>query len=296
MGKEVEDGVPGGLGEIIDAGVEEDEKLQELCDEKGAVLLAFIGSHVPREYNPAGSGSATIDIAGGFEMEEALKEIRRDIAKANTKKAHLLINSVGGGAGSSFKIAQAIRDMFDDITVFVPHIAADGGMLLALTGDRIRMGMMSQLSPVDPQMPYPGHGFVSASSISRAKKRLDKKFEKRQGRVGYTDRRMAEMLDPAVYEESLGARKASEGYLSTILKRAKYTQEEIDVISDSLIFGLPTHDFVIGKDLAEEMGLKVASDEEDADEWDLMRDWLARYVVEETDRHFIRYCIPKKED
>lgn len=284
---------PKGLRRFVDANIEEDEALQAFCDKKNVVLLAFVGSYVPRKRNPVSSVRATINIVDEFGMEEALNHIRLSVGKAKAKKAYLLINSIGGGVSSSFKIAQAIRDTFEDITVFVPHIAASGGTLLALTGNRIRMGIMSQLSPVDPQMPYLNHGFVSVNSISRAKKRLDKKFEKRQEQeIGYPDRHMAEMLDPVVYEEFYGLRKASEEYLSTILQKTKYTQEEIDKILRILIFALPTHSFVIDKNLAAEIGLKVVSDG-DAEEWDLMRNWFAKYVGEETDRHFIRYCIPK---
>ena len=246
---------------------------------------------MPRKYSPVSSAGARINIADEFGVEEALKRIQSDIAKTNTKKAYLLINSLGGELSSSFKIAQAIRDAFDDITVFVPHIAASGGTLLALAGNKIRMGMMSQLSPVDPQILYSNHGFVSVNSLARTK-RLDRKFEKqREQEIGYPDRRMAEMPEPAVYEEFYGIRRASEKYLAAILKRTKYTKEEIDKII-SLIFNLPTHSFVIGKSVAKEMGLKVVSNG-DPEEWDLMRDWFAKYVDQETDRHFIRYCIPR---
>lgn len=284
-----------GLRKFVDVGIEKDRKLQALCDKKGVVLLAFVGSYVPRKYSPASSKSATIGIVDEFGMEEALNRIQLGIDGAKTKKAYLLVNSLGGGVSSSFKIAQAIRETFDDITVFVPHIAASGGTLLALTGNRIRMGMMSQLSPVDPQRPYSDHGLVSVNSIARAKKRLDKKFEKqKEQEMGYPDRHMAEMLDPVVYEEFHGLREASEKYLSTVLTKTGYAQEEIARISDDLTFNLPTHGFVIDRNLAAEIGLKVASGG-DAEEWDLMRNWFAKYVGEETDRHFIRYCIPKKK-
>ncbi len=107
--------------------------------------MAFVSSYVPRKYNSTSSVRATISIGDEFGIEEALNQIKRSTSKAKTKKAYLLINSPGGLESSSFKIAQAIRDTFEDITVFVPHIAASGGTLLALTGNRIRMGIMSQL-------------------------------------------------------------------------------------------------------------------------------------------------------
>lgn len=162
--------VPKGLRKFVDAEEEKDEELQKLCDKKNVVLMAFVGSYIPRKYNPVSSGGATINIVDEFGIEEALREIHHRTKSMKTKKVYLLINSLGGGVGSSFKIAQAIRDAFEEITVFVPHIAASGGTLLALTGNKVRMGIMSQLSPVDPQRPYKEHGFVSVNSILELKK------------------------------------------------------------------------------------------------------------------------------
>ena len=285
---------PSGLRKFIDTESENDEQLQKLANDKQIVLLAFIGSYVPRKYSPSSSSRATINIADEFGMEETLKQISQKIKELKNKKVYLLINSLGGSVSSSFKIAQAIRDTFDDITVFVPHIAASGGTLLALTGNRIRMGVMSQLSPVDPQRLYKNQGYVSVNSILKAKKRLDKKFEKlHEQEVGYPDRHMAEMIDPVIYEEFHGLRAASVKYLTTILRKTGYNEEEIVKITKILILSLPTHNFVIDKNLAREIGLKVEVIKTDEYEWNLMRDWFAKYVGEETDRHFIRYCIPR---
>ncbi len=65
---------------------------------------------------------------------------------------------------SSYKIAHALRKTFNKIIVFVRHIAASGGTLLALTGNKIVMGMMSQLSPLDPQAESE-EGAISANSV-----------------------------------------------------------------------------------------------------------------------------------
>ena len=145
MNKESKKLPASGLRKFIDTEYEKDDALQKLSDDKQVVLLAFIGSYVPRKYSPSSSSSATINIADEFGMEETLKQISQKIKDLKNKKVYLLINSLGGGVSSSFKIAQAIRDTFDDITVFVPHIAASGGTLLALTGNKIRMGIMHRI-------------------------------------------------------------------------------------------------------------------------------------------------------
>ncbi len=285
---------PEGIRKFIDSEEEKDEELQKLSDEKNVILLAFVGSYNPKKYNPRRSGSATITIVDEFGIEDALADIDQKTKPTEKKNAYLLINSVGGGVASSFKIAQAIRDAFEEITVFVPHIAASGGTMLALTGNKIRMGVMSQLSPVDPQRQYKNEGPVSVNSISRAKKRLDKKFEKQQeGEIGYPDRHMAELIDPVMYEEFFGLREANIKYLRTILGKSGYDEESIGQITDELIFNLPTHGFVIDKNLASKIGLRIESDDTDVEEWNLMRHWFAKYVGREADRHFIRYCVPK---
>lgn len=114
--------------------------------------------------------------------------------------------------------------------------------------------------------------------------------------MGYPDRHMAELIDPVVYEEFYGLRKASEEYLETILQKTGYDKPTIEKIKDNLIFNLPTHSFIIDKNLAEEIGIKIEPDSTDFEEWGLMRNWFAKYVGSESDRHFIRYCIPKTKD
>ena len=55
-----------------------------------------------------------------------------------------MVNSPGGLVQSSYKVARASRKTFKEISVFVPHIAASGGTLLALTGNKIVMGMRAR--------------------------------------------------------------------------------------------------------------------------------------------------------
>ena len=289
--------VPTGLKGLIDVQEEQDTQLQKIADDKGVILLAFIGSYVPRKYSPVRSGSTSINIVDEFGMEEALGEIARKTEGIEKKKVYFLVNSLGGSLSSSFKTAQSIRDAFNEITVFVPHIAASGGTLLALTGNKIRMGIMSQLSPVDPQVLYKNsEQVVSVNSLFRAKIKLDRKFAKNsEYELPYTDRHMAESLDPVIYEQFVGIQQEGIEYLKIILKKSGYNETIVEKIIDALAWTLPTHGFVIHRDLAKQIGLNVEFDDRDYDVWNKMREWFAKYIGEESDRHFIRYCIPKKQ-
>ena len=286
---------PKGLRDLIDVKQEEDEGLQKIADDKGVILLAFIGSYVPRRYDPVRSRSASIDIVDEFGTEEVLTEIIKRTKNLKNKDVYFLVNSLGGSLSSSFKTARSIRDTFNNITVFVPHIAASGGTLLALTGNKIIMGIMSQLSPLDPQVIYKDTAqTVSVNSVFRAKQKLDKKFSKKSEKeLPYTDRLMAESLDPVIYEEFFGIKSEGMSYLTTILEKSGYDEDKIEKIVDALTFTLPTHGFVIDRELAEQIGIAVERDSDYHDVWTKMREWFAKYVIEETDKHFIRYCIPK---
>ena len=153
---------------MINAEEEADDELQEFANKRNVVLLAFIGSYVARRYNPATSAMATMNIIDEFGVETILTDLKKKIPSLKDKKAFLLVNSTGGNVSSAYKTAKAIRESFKDITVFVPHYALSGGTMLALIGNRIRMGMMSQLSPLDVQLYY-NNQQVSVNSLFRAK-------------------------------------------------------------------------------------------------------------------------------
>ena len=205
-----------------------------------------------------------------------------------------MVNSTGGLVRSAYKTARAIRESFEDITVFVPHYALSGGTMLALVGNKIIMGMMSQLSPLDVQLPYNSQQ-VSVNSLFRAKERLDNKFStKRPEEIPYPDKYLVESLDPIILEEWVGFQKEGIDYLKYILVKSRYNEKEVKNLIDKLFFRFPTHGYVIHREHAKKLGIKVEFDEENDEAWKQMRNWLSKYIVRQADRHFIRYVIPNK--
>ena len=290
-----EPSTPKELSAIIEVGEEEDPEIHDFAVKNNVTMLAFIGSYVPRRYSPTTRGYSVINIIDEFSVQQALTEVCRKTKNIRNKKLFLLVNSPGGSLASAFKTANAVRDTFSDITVFVPHIAASGGTLIALTGNKIVMGMMSQLSPLDVQIQNESGSPISVNSYFRAKSRLDDYFSKRSEKESpYTMQHMAESLDPVLFEEFTGIQEEGKIYVDTILEKAGYKKNEREKIIESLIFTLPTHGFVIQYPLALQIGLKVAQDNNYRDAWGIMRKWLSKYLVKESDKHFIRYSLPLK--
>src|SRR5262249_42921638 len=138
-----------------------DNALQEWADRENCALLAFVAPYSGVRVNPVSEAYASIGVQEEFGIESFIDRCNQ----AKVKKLHLLVNSPGGNVVSSYKVAKALRSHFESIRVFVPHMAASGGTLLALTGNEIVMGIMSHLTPLDPQVSYKGMSISSNSFL-----------------------------------------------------------------------------------------------------------------------------------
>jgi ClpP class serine protease len=144
--------------------------------------------------SPIEERSAQISISEEFGVETAINEIK---SRTDVKKLLLLLNSPGGLVQSSYKVARALRQSFDGIIVFVPHLAVSGGTLVALAGNEIVMGMMSQLGPLDVQV-----GDKSTQSVIRGFENVTDLFRKLlPEEAPYTYRALAEKFDPVEMDE-----------------------------------------------------------------------------------------------
>ncbi|MCX9011860.1 MAG: hypothetical protein OIN66_12145 [Candidatus Methanoperedens sp.] len=166
------------LTKILDVSKEEDTKLikdlQEIANDNKCPVLALIAPYVGKKISPTKEISAYIGLSEEFGVETVLREIKNKAPDSD--KLILLINSPGGLVQSSYKIARALRKNFKDIRVFVPHIAASGGTLVTLIGNEIVMGLMSQLSPIDPQRDY-GNETISCANVPKSFQSVTEYFE-----------------------------------------------------------------------------------------------------------------------
>jgi len=90
---------------------------------------------------------------------------RRD----DTENLDLWINSPGGSAQTAEKIVAACRAVCQgEFRVVVPNMAKSAATMTALCSDEIVMGYLSELGPIDPQVPVRVGGltrYVSAQSF-----------------------------------------------------------------------------------------------------------------------------------
>ena len=278
------------LQEIINIKEETDQEVVDLANKENRALIAFIAPFVSVRLSPVHHTSVTIGVPDEFGIEALVNEL----ARSNIDKAFLLINSPGGSVDSAYKISRALKSVLKEVTSFVPHVAASGGTLLALTGNKIVMGPMSHITPLDVQVPYKGE-YISACSFQKFLTRAEKWFEKIQPEEApYPKRALVDMLDPFIMEEWAGITKSMNIYVRNILILAGYKKENANTIAQTLVEESPAHSFVINSVIARGLGLNVEDASSCKQNWDVMRHWLGKYSLEQEVTHCIRYVIPQK--
>jgi len=281
------------LSKLVDVSQENGEckeVLQSIADKDNSAVLAFIAPYVPVRISPVEILGASIGLSEEFAMLCAVE----DIKKAGVDKLYLLINTPGGYVASSYKIAKLLRNSFGEIKAFIPHVAASGGTMVALSANSVVMGPMSNVTPIDTQIPYRGQ-YVSSYSMNRALSRLSDFFEKiTADEAPYPWRAMAEKLDPIFMEDWSSYLTEIQNYAVELMKMSGYKPDETFKIIDALIYPVEPHSFVIDKERAERIGIRVSKSSEDINTLKVMKAWLTGYMLKESQKHIIRYLIPTR--
>jgi hypothetical protein len=124
---------------------------------------------------------------------------------------------------------------------------------VALTGNRIVMGLMSQLSPIDP------HGTSgSAKSVIDGFETVTEFFMKISEKdAPYTYKVLAQKYDAQQLDEAVSSLMLMQEYATEILKASGYKVEAASEIAHKLARGIWTHGEVINYDKAKKIGLNV---------------------------------------
>lgn len=289
------------IGEVVDVAEENarkfKEKLGRISDRDNCILMALIAPYVGVKITPSKTLRAQIGVLEEFALESAIETIKK--SSPDTKNLYLLINSPGGLIQSSYKVARALRNNFEKIVVFIPHTAASGGTLVALTGNEIIMGMMSQLTPLDPIFEFNGKS-ISAASVVRSFEYVTGFFSNLSpDDAPYTYKVLAENFDAVDVDSALSIMELMKRYIVEILKGCNiYDEEKMEEIADNLVSGYLDHGEVITFEKAKKLGLNVFEQDKYLDVWDIFREWLSAYILQSADKHIIRYVVPnsiKKE-
>lgn len=272
---------------------EADPAIQQLADDSKSALFAFVAPYSGVRVTPIAEAFASIGVHEEFGIESFVERCK----VAKVKKLQLLVNSGGGDVVSSYKVARALRLHFKEIRVFVPHVAASGGSMIALTGNEIVMGLMSHLTPLDLQIYFKG-ARISSNTFLRCFERFVTAYDKlklQPEEAPYPLRWMTEKLDPLIMEEMAGASSTCMSYIETILLGAGHGKEDAQAKAHYLVTGFGDHSTVLHRDLLSEQKFHIKFNTEYPQEWKIMREWLKKYIGSAESVHHMRYCLPKKK-
>jgi hypothetical protein len=125
--------------------------------------------------------------------------------------------------------------------------------LLSLTGNEIVMGMISQLSPLDPQAKIE-YGVVSANPIMDAHQFVTRLFDNIAVECApYSYKALVDKCDGVDIRDALASSSLMEEYVREIVEDCGYSKEECKKISQSILRGFKTHDEVIIIDKAKNL-------------------------------------------
>jgi len=272
---------------------EEDEEIRNFASQNNIAMLAIIEPYIPYKASPSRYIRAELDVPEEFAVESFIRNVKDTEAKCD--KLHLLLHSHGGDVNSAYTIAKVLRKNFKEIIAFIPQIAASGATLIAIAANKIVMGDLSRLSPIDPIV-YTPKGRESSLAIVRGFEKLHEKFERtHRDDIPYPYQHIIETVNLATYEERVGYLNMVSTYAEELLKLAGYKKELAKKIAKKLVFGYPAHYYIIDFDKAKELGLNVEYYSNFENEWRVMRKWLGRYILEESARHHVMYALPEKE-
>jgi hypothetical protein len=200
----------------------------------------------------------------------------------DTEVLDVIIDSPGGEANVTEKLAIMCREHCKVLRAIVPNSAKSAATMWAISSDKILMGYLSEIGPIDPQIRMVDPGgritFVPAQSI------IDSVGQIHQMLQAGVDQRVAigliQKLDPAIIDvadKAIGfSRQFAERWLSQYMLKDDHAKakEIAEALSDNRRW--LSHGKRIGIREALDLGLKVDPIDRKSKFWKLLWEYYGR--------------------
>lgn len=207
------------------------------------------------------------------------------------KKISLFLYTSGGDMLAPIRIVKLIRSHCDEFEVLVPYKAHSAGTLICLGADKIVMGKLGELTPVDPTT---GHPFnpsnpanpqqkleVSVEDLNSYLLFAKEKAEVKSEQMIDAYKLLVEKLHPLsignAYRAYRMARILTERLLLLHMDK-KRQAEQIKKVVKEITGDITIHDYPIDRDEAADLGLKIEKAKDEHDK--TMRELYEAYAVE----------------
>ncbi len=193
---------------------------------------------------------------------------RHVAAIGHQQRIAVLLNGPGGSIAAASRLVFLLRKYCDELVFVIPSEASSACTMLALGGDKILMGPLSMLSPIDtsiaghPLAPKDMDGYPVSIEITEIQKFIELcNSTMSSNKVRGIRESPYGLLSEYVHPVALGAiqRSLSLSKLTTtdILKTHMDDEGRINHIVDQLNDAFPMHSYPITLDRAQQLGIQA---------------------------------------
>lgn len=223
------------------------------------------------------------------DVQPLIHEHLRDIGVV--PKLNLFLYTAGGDALAGWGIVSLIREFCKTFGVVVPYRALSCGTLISLGADEVIMAKGAQLSPVDPSLASPYNPQAPSGQMQPgAVQLLPVSVEDVMGylklareEVGIkSDEGLAKIvgyLSDKIHPLALGAVYRSREQIAFLARKLLASHEKdkakIEKMVDTLSRALPSHQYLITREEAKDIGIRVVESPGQSDEliWKLYKEY-----------------------
>ena len=214
------------------------------------------------------------------ELADAIIDSKEQIEAG--KELNLILHTLGGDPSAGYKLSIFLQKRTGGFNVVIPKMAKSAGTLIALAANRMIMGEMAELGPLDMQVRDPESDLwdsalnetKSLQTLSREalvlyaeKMQLlgnlhgGKRFETRNriatDFVNEMIRPLVEKIDAVHYTKMARIMEIMKMYGKQLMKRAGYPPKRLAAVVQSLGEDYPDHGYIIDAREARALGLRV---------------------------------------
>ena len=206
-------------------------------------------------------------------------------------KISLFLYTRGGDMITPIRLIKLMRSYADEIEMIIPYRAHSAGTLISIGADKIVMGRLGELSPVDPST---GHPFNPENPINKKQKMeisvedLNSYFLLAKEKAGVKDEQMVnvfEDLTAKIHPLSLGNAYRATRMAKQITEKlllmhfdATNDKEKIESIVKEITGDICIHGYPITRDEADSLGLNVVEPDSELEKimWELFETYAEK--------------------
>ncbi|NQT71997.1 MAG: hypothetical protein HQ553_04410 [Chloroflexi bacterium] len=199
----------------------------------------------------------------------------------------LLIYSTGGQIDVPWPLTNLLREYYTDINVIVPWKAHSAATLICLGADKIGMGPLASLSPIDPQFqvqhgdkPVVGAGVEDVYGYYRL---ITETLELDSNGRSEALKLLATRVTPEILGKISRVRREIRIVATNLLQLHMGDHTKIESIVNALVEDLPSHQYLINRVEATSLGLPVfkLNDREEKLSFDILKSYIEETKMNE---------------